>query len=106
MGKEVERIFMTNEFHPDAIVDDFDTNTDVIVQLKTGEKYIASFITYQNVERTRKENLESGDFIKGKYFWKKQMVLIEDCKKETIGEVVKHLLEEGDFDAVFKKITD
>lgn len=106
MEVKIQRIFLTNEFNPSSDIDALDTNTDVIVALESGEKYIASFITYRNIESIYQENLSSGDFRNGKYFWKKQMLLIRDCKKDTIKEVVNHLIDEGDFNFIFEKMSD
>ena len=80
------------------------TNTDVIVQFYSGKKYIASFFTFQNLEMIREENLKSEAFLNGKYFWTKNMLLIDNCSKKNITKVIDHLIIEGDFTTVFKKL--
>lgn len=79
--------------------------TDVVVTLENGEKYIASFFAYGSIEKLNKKHRKTGTFLFGKYFRAEQMVLIEDCTKKNIKEVVQHLLDENDFNCVFKLIT-
>lgn len=105
MIMEVEKVFLTNEFSSQD-EDYYNTHTDVVVQLDSGEKYIASFFTFQNMESIRKANLKSGSYLNGKYFWKKNMVLIDKCEKDSIQEVIKHLMEEGDFKSVFQLMSE
>ena len=100
---KIEKVFLSNEFDPEE--EEYNnTHTDVIVRLSSGERYIASFFTFQNMNQIRKENLASGYFLSGKYFWKKNMVLIDKCDKHHITEVIQHLIEEGDFKFVFNHI--
>lgn len=104
MSLEIAKIFLTSEF--DAHVeDDANTFTDVVVQLNSGEMYIASFFTYQNIETVRNQNSKSGEFLSGKYFWAKNLILIDSCKKENIEKIIQHLMDEGDFRSVFNKIS-
>lgn len=104
MSVAIAKVFLTSEFQPETQLDYNNSNTDVIVQMDSGEKYIASFLTYENLESLRKENLGSGLFLKGKYFWTQNMLMIDNCSKESIQTVVNYLLDNGDFTEVFKKI--
>lgn len=79
-------------------------HTDVIVELTQGDVYAASFFTYESLEVIRKKNQENGDFLQGKYFWSECMVIVEDCSLKTVKKVVVHLIDEGDFIDVFKKL--
>ena len=81
-------------------------NSDVVVHLENGEKYVATFYAYGNIVRLQKEHQISGAFLKGKYFQANNMVLIDDCSEENVQAVVEHMLEEGDFKTVFKKIAN
>jgi hypothetical protein len=40
----------------------------------------------------------------GTYFWKKNMVLVKDCKLSTIKPVVMELLYEGEFQTAFEML--
>lgn len=104
MNLEIEKVFLTNEFESEKSTTLSNSNTDVIVRLTSGEKYIASFFTYSSIEQIRKENLKSGAFLDGKYYWNNNMLLIDNCSKKNIALVVQDLLNEGDFNQVFKKI--
>jgi len=104
MSLEVAKVFLTNEFISESLTNYNNSNTDVVIELNSGEKYIASFLTYQNIESLRKENFKSGDFLHGKYFWTKNIVLIDNCSKKSISNVVQFLSDNGDFSEVFKKI--
>jgi hypothetical protein len=47
---------------------------------------------------------KTGEYLNGKYFFSKNMLLIDDCSMENIREVVEHLMEEGEFGEVFREI--
>lgn len=79
-------------------------NTDVIVVLESDEKYIASFFSYKNIEKLKREHQISGEYLAGKFFRVDHMVLVEHCSKDYIQEVVNYLIEEGDFFNTFRKI--
>ena len=78
--------------------------TDVVVQLENEKKYIASFFSYNYVNEIRREHMKNGEFLNGNYFWKKNMVLVEDCSVNIIESVVKDLIDEGDFEEAFKEL--
>ena len=83
-----------------------DDNCDVIVMFNNGDRYIASFFTFKNIDTLRKKFLESGECLKGKYFWSSDMFLIDNLKTDNVKSVVKHLIENNEFQSVFKKIID
>ncbi len=85
-------------------IDYHDTYTDVIVELINQEKYIASFFTYKNLEAQVRQHKETGAFMQGKYFWVNKMLFIENIELETIELVIEDLIEEGNFELVFKRI--
>ena len=86
------------------LIDYKSENTDVIVKLEDGTRYIASFFTYRNVVKLETEHQQNGEYLNGKYFWSNNLVLIESCSKENVLEVVEHMIDEGDFNQVFKKL--
>ena len=105
MGIEVDSFFLTSEFHLDEKIDDFNNNTDVVVQLRSGKKYIASFFSFKNIEYLRVEHQITKRFLSGKYFHVNNMVLIDDCSVGSIREVIDDLIEGGNFESVFKNMT-
>jgi len=101
---EVKKIFITAELQDNDCDNPIDGNTDVIVFLADGHKYTASFFTYSFIEQIRNNNKLTGDFLNGKYFWGKNMVLVEECSKDVINPVVKDIIDEGEFSDVFRKL--
>ncbi len=85
--------------------------TDVIVQVKEVEanmrvvKYHASFFTYTNIIELQSQFAKSGEYLKGKYFYAKNMVLIDNCSIKNIRAVVVHMIEEGEFTEVFRRLS-
>ena len=106
MGIEVDSIFLTSEFHLDETVDKTSDNTDVIVQLRSGKKYIASFFSFDNIQQLRVEYQKTKKYLSGKYFHVNNMVLIDECSANSIREVIEDLIEEGDFESVFKSMAN
>jgi hypothetical protein len=100
----VEKLFITKDHQIDNVCSDNNGNTDVIVVLGDGSKYTAAFFTYAFIEKMRNTNKLTGDFLGGKYYWAKNMVLVEDCTEEIINPVVKDIMDEGEFNDVFKKL--
>lgn len=104
MKKKVLRIYLSSESEIQKKQNHNDLHTDVIIELTSGEKYVASFFTYKNMETLKSIHQQKGDFLYGKYFWVKGMLMVENCNRENIELVVNDLLDEGDFDRVFRKI--
>lgn len=104
MNLEIDKIYLSNEFASREQSEEENGNTEVIVQLTNGERHVASFFTFKNIELIRKENKRNGTFLEGKYFWVKGMFLIDNCGRESISQVVDHLINEGEFFQVFRKL--
>lgn len=88
-------------------------NTDVIVVATEEDeenkedkdvKYVASFFTYANIFELQAQHMKTGAYLHGKYFFSKNMVLIDECSRENVLKVVEDLLEEGDFWDVFRRV--
>ena len=104
-------LFLTAESESDYGIRDCNYgNTDVVVHIeeedyygiKRIKKYIATFYTYNNIFEMKADHQKSGEYLKGKYFFFKNMLLIDNYSKESINEVVNNLIDEGDFNDVFK----
>lgn len=102
---EIEDLFLSIEKETSETFDATNENTDVIVRLSDGQQYIASFFTYDNIHKLSAEHQKSKEFLSGKYFWIDNMMLVENCSKKNIREVVEYLIDEGDFKYVFRKIS-
>jgi len=79
-------------------------NTDVILSLEDGTKYIASFFAYENIDELRIQHQFNGDFLHGSYFWNKNMILVEECSLEFIEPVVQDMIDEGNFLEAFREL--
>ena len=77
---------------------------DVVVCLTNGEKFVASFFSYDQIAELRRVHQASGEFLHGAYFWSKHLVLVENCGPPFVRRVVEHLLEEGELAEVFDKV--
>jgi hypothetical protein len=91
----------------DGEVHDFDPstgNTDVIVFLENGKKFIASFFAYGNIEVLRLVHQFDGAFLNGNYFWDKNMILVKECTLKSIELVVTDIIEEGNFQEAFRQL--
>lgn len=104
MDVNIEKIFLTVEHQELGEIDYGKEYTDVIVQLTDGRSYVASFFTFQSLEKINAMYKLSGEYLFGKFFWAEGMVLIDDCSGKSIELVVNYLIEEGDFFRVFRKM--
>lgn len=109
----IKNIFLTSDLTNHNTKDICtDQSTDVIVQVEnndyqfksTIEKYVATFFSYQDILNIKNKHYKTGEYLNGKYFFFKNMVLIDDCSKESISKVVNNLIEEGDFIEVFNRL--
>ncbi len=104
MDSGIKKIYLSIEKAGSRSIDYENENTDVIVQFQNGDLFAAAFFTYKNLESLRVQHHVDGEFLNGKYFWADRMVFIENCYIETVWEVVSHLLEEGNFSRIFRKL--
>jgi len=81
-------------------------NTDVIVKFNNGDRWCASFFTYNNIGKLVEKNKRSGECLHGKYFWASDMILVDKISRERILEVIDYLCKEGEFESVFKRLTE
>ncbi|GFZ90493.1 hypothetical protein GCM10008018_41000 [Paenibacillus marchantiophytorum] len=80
-----------------------DANTDVIVTPPDGSSWVASFITYNNIKTLTEKNQQTGECLHGKYFWGSDMILVDQCSRDRIEEVIDNLIIQGDFERIFSK---
>lgn len=113
MHFRIKKIFLSIDFFTTETRTDYENcSTDVIVVIEeeenTGEKvlkkYVASFFTYLNIKSLNSIHGNSGEFLKGKYFFSKNMILINDCHPANIKTVVEDMVDEGNFREIFRSI--
>ncbi len=100
MSLEITYSIERNTFSEDV----FDGNEDIFVNFTNGDRYVATFFTYKNVESLRQKNQKTGEELSGKYFWASDMILINDLRTETIKNVIDDLIKDYSFKSVFSEI--
>lgn len=101
---KIKQIFLMPGNDPNEEEQRGSGNADVIITMEDGDRYLGSIFTYDNIEVMRKINKASKEFLQGKYFWVKNMLLIDSLKQEDVRVVAEHLIDEGEFSNVFQKI--
>ena len=94
---EAER-WDAGEWNPD------DDNSDVIVTFENGEKWVASFFTYRNIQTIVEKFKTSGECLAGGYFRTSNMILVDELSRSRIESVINDLIREQEFEAAFDKI--
>lgn len=94
-------IWIEAEHWPTSEWNHVDGNTDVIVTLNTNSRWMATFVSYKNVETLVRWRGESGEDLSGKFLWIANMVLIDDISRSSIEKVVQHLVDEEELTSVF-----
>lgn len=87
-------------------------NTDVIVLTEEEDeeseivlvKYVASFFTYSNLHDLQARHEKTGENLNGKYFYARNMVLVNECSISNIEVIIRHMIDEGEFREAFRKI--
>ncbi len=106
MPHEIEQIILSSNMRDEPFENKESadcTFTDVIIRMKNGDLFGASFFAYKSIEVLRQKHLKNGAFLNGNFFWTKGMVLINDCSKKSIQETVQYMIDEGDFSTAFTK---
>ena len=104
MTDKIANIFLSGENEPESGLATDQISTDVIVVFESGAKHVASFFSFKGLELLREQHRETGEYLQGKYFWAPRMLLVDDCSRENIEQVVLDLICEGDFMEVFQEI--
>jgi hypothetical protein len=76
-------------------------NIDVIIGLSNGEFYNVSFFTLKNIQSIMFSYEETGECASGKYFWAKNMLIVQDLSEETIREAIVSIVESGEYENCF-----
>jgi hypothetical protein len=74
-----------------------DDNSDAIVTFETGERWVATFFSYQNIV----SQVEKRECLGGKYFVATDMILVDEVSRERIEEVVADLKAKDEFERYF-----
>jgi len=83
-----------------------DCNSNAWVKFESGERWVATFFSYQNILSLKEKNKLTGECLGGKYFCATDMILIDEISRESIEAVIANLIEEEDFEVYFSKCDD
>lgn len=81
-----------------------DDNLDVHVELSNGVKYVATFFTLENIQKSMNRYSQSGECASGTYFWASDMVIVKTLSEEDVIKAVDDLVETGELETAFLKI--
>lgn len=84
-------------------LDPLSDNVDVEVIFDNGSRYMATFFTLENIQRIMDRYEQSGECMKGFYFWATDMILVRRLSRENIAKVVGDLISKGEFDTAFSQ---
>lgn len=81
-----------------------DANSDVIVTQVNSSCWLACFFSYTNIKTLTEKNKRTGENLSGTYFWSSDMILVDEVSRQRIEEVVRELINTGDFERIFRCI--
>lgn len=82
-------------------LDPLKDNVDVEVVFDDGSRHMATFFTLENIQKLMEEYEQSGECMKGFYFWATDMIIVRRLSRENISKVVGDLIGKGEFDKAF-----
>lgn len=100
MSIETQRY--TVRFVPSAPPPDpLNDNVDVKVTFDSGESYVATFFTLENLASLMEKNRRTGECLDGFYLWASDMIIVERITLEDVSRAVADLLASGEFRSAF-----
>lgn len=86
-------------------IHEINDNIDVEIRLEDGQVFSATLFSLECISDTMTNYQDSGECLNGKYFWASDMVIVKDLKLETINDIVKDLVESGEYKYACSKIS-
>ena len=100
----IKKISLTAEQLGSSPLDYGDLNTDVIVRFANGDEYVATFFSFRSLQgmiaECRLESEKHGD----PFYKILNTVLVDNLQRSRLLPVIEHMIVEGDFQVVFRKI--
>lgn len=78
--------------------------TDVFVHLDNGDRYVATFFSYEFWKNMMDADMTSAYYSQDHYRIVLNTVLVSDFNNGDLRPVIDSMIEEGDFQLVFRKI--
>ena len=85
-------------------LDPLDDNVDVEVVFDDDSRYMATFFTVQNIQKIMAKYEQTGECMRGFYFWASDMILVRRISRENIAKVVGELIAKGEFAKAFSQV--
>lgn len=100
--EEIKEIWIEAEQWENGFSDE-NVNSDVIVTMENGVRWIATFFTICNVIDLMEKSYENS---KEQYFWSSDMIIVPDFDREQVESVIKRMLIEEYFVLAFKECSN
>jgi len=100
----IEKISLSAEGRGDYTLDYSDLYSDVIVRFSNGDAYVATFFSVRNLEGMLTESRVMLEQHEEPFYKILNAVLVENLQKSQLLPVIEHMIVEGDFQVVFRKI--
>jgi hypothetical protein len=84
-------------------IDPNDDNVDVFVEFASGERFVATFFTLDNIKSLMAAHRETGECAHGLYLWSTHMIVVDRLTRVNVERVVADLLGSGEFTSAFEK---
>jgi hypothetical protein len=81
-------------------------NVDVEVRLAEGARWSATVLTIAEVQRLIDKGSRTGEDLGGRYFWCPDSLIVRAPGIDTMPQVIRSLLDNGDFEQVFQRLDD
>jgi phosphoribosylformimino-5-aminoimidazole carboxamide ribotide isomerase len=83
-----------------------DNNLDVHVFLDSGEHYVATFFTLENLKTLMTHYETSGECNSGQYFCDSDMIIVRQITEKVLLETVQDMLDHNELDWAFSLVED
>ena len=85
----------------DAYPHPVDDNVDVEVAFETGEHFVATFFTVENIKSQLRKYQRTGECRNGLYMWATDMIIVQELTRDVIAQTVDDLIATGEFESAF-----
>lgn len=106
MNCKIKEVWIEHEEWEGEKTDYENCNTDVKVTFKDKSTYVASFFTIKNIRELMSKDSRTGENLSGKYFWASDLIIIDDCSRESIEQVIDELIRIDDFYLMFMQVDE
>ncbi|HMG91592.1 MAG TPA: hypothetical protein VK589_16155 [Chryseolinea sp.] len=104
MDSAIDKISLSAEGRGDYSLDYSDLYSDVIVRFSNGDSYVATFFSVRNLEGMVVESRSAIARQEEPFYKILNAVLVDNLQKSKLLPVIEHMIVEGDFQVVFRKI--